>query len=144
MTPKAVFANPEFARLCVGASRVDVEGARKTEGPHAHTAVFVYMNEPAARAFPAKGAKYPVGAVVVKEKHGLLYRGDGPGRDLRTPDGVGGMIKRPAGYDPEHGDWEYFYFEKADRIERAGSPPAWDVTQAPRTGTTSSGWAKSD
>lgn len=23
--------------------------------------------------------------------------------------GLGGMIKRPAGFDPEHGDWEYFY-----------------------------------
>ena len=30
---------------------------------------------------------------------------------LKKDDGVGGMVKRSPGYDPEHGDWEYFYFE---------------------------------
>ncbi len=26
-------------------------------------------------------------------------------------------MKRSAGYDPEHGDWEYFYFEDRKKIE---------------------------
>ena len=29
----------------------------------------------------------------------------------------GGMIKRAPGYDPEHGDWEYFFFEDIAKIE---------------------------
>jgi hypothetical protein len=31
--------------------------------------------------------------------------------------GVGGMVKRAAGFDPAHGDWEYFYFEDPAHIE---------------------------
>jgi hypothetical protein len=27
------------------------------------------------------------------------------------------MIKRPSGYDPSHGNWEYFYFENPSKIE---------------------------
>jgi len=27
------------------------------------------------------------------------------------------MIKRRPGYDPAHGDWEYFYFEDANKVE---------------------------
>jgi len=34
-----------------------------------------------------------------------------------TPDGVGGMIKRALGYDPEHGDWEYFFYEDPAKID---------------------------
>ena len=28
------------------------------------------------------------------------------------------MVKRAPGYDPEHGDWEYFYFEDPAKIEQ--------------------------
>ena len=28
--------------------------------------------------------------------------------------GVGGMIKRTAGFDPKNGDWEYFYSDKVE------------------------------
>ena len=38
-------------------------------------------------------------------------------RVYEMANGVGGMIKRPAGYDPKHGDWEYFYFDDARKIE---------------------------
>ncbi|MDB6068335.1 MAG: hypothetical protein JWR26_4543 [Pedosphaera sp.] len=31
--------------------------------------------------------------------------------------GVGGMVKRAPGYDPAHGDWEYFYFDDAAKIQ---------------------------
>ena len=37
---------------------------------------------------------------------------------ITNSNGVGGMIKRAPGYDPAHGDWEYFYFEKPEKIER--------------------------
>jgi hypothetical protein len=75
------------------------------------------MNELAAEAFAAKVAPYPVGAVIVKEKHFLSYRG-ADGKTVNQPvSGVGGMVKRASGYDAQDGDWEYFYFEDAAKIE---------------------------
>jgi hypothetical protein len=75
------------------------------------------MNVLAADAFHTNATLFPAGAVVVKHKtiHGYFDKG---GMHFPKPDlGVGGMIKRPAGYDPGHGDWEYFYFEAANKIE---------------------------
>jgi hypothetical protein len=74
------------------------------------------MNEPGARAFAERKRIYPEGSVVVKEKHFHEYQGPN-GRDAGGGDGVGGMIKRAAGFDPKHGDWEYFYFADPKRIE---------------------------
>jgi hypothetical protein len=54
----------------------------------------------------------------VKEKKALGYRSTTqPQQMAKANDGVGGMIKRGAGYDSAHGDWEYFYFEDARKIE---------------------------
>ena len=75
----------------------------------------IYMNDDAAvGAFERSAAAYPVGSVVVKEKRAQPPMADSA---PEAHDGVGGMIKRPAGYDPQHGDWEYFYFETPDAIE---------------------------
>ena len=117
VTPEPIQVNPEFALLCVGASQAHVDAARKTHGPHAHTSIRIYMDASAAKAFEAGSTPYPVGAVIVKEKLLLSYR-TGPGQS--TPgdrSGVGGMVKRDAGFDPEHGDWEYFYFEDPKQVE---------------------------
>ncbi|QOV90486.1 cytochrome P460 family protein [Humisphaera borealis] len=85
----------------------------------ANHAIRVYMNEGAAKAYDVSAAAYPVGSVVVKEK----LAADGPaGKGPADPGwehaGLGGMIKRPAGYDPAGGDWEYFYVAKgSDKVE---------------------------
>ncbi len=118
MTRSPVFVDPQLAMLCRGASQKEVDEARKKSGPHAHTAILVYMNDVAAEAFDKSTKPFPVGSIVVKEKKGQAYSTDDPKRAMAaTPDGVGGMIKRPAGFDPEHGDWEYFYFEDAAKIQ---------------------------
>src|SRR5437763_734321 len=60
---------------------------------------------------------YQPGAVIIKEKS--------PDRPIHIPEGgvlafrhgVGGMVKRSPGFDPEHGDWEYFYYEDPKKIE---------------------------
>jgi hypothetical protein len=67
------------------------------------------MNGQAEAAFKS-GGTYPVGAAVVKRK--LREK-----NDKLVASGVGGMIKRAPGYDPKHGDWEYFYFEDEAKIE---------------------------
>lgn len=118
ITKEPVLVDPQFAMLCVGIWKQHVDDARKRSGPHAHTSIRIFMNDLATSAF-RKSKAYPVGSVIVKEKQGLEYKVNDttPEGSAKTRDGVGGMIKRPVGYDPEHGDWEYFYFEDVAEIE---------------------------
>jgi hypothetical protein len=119
VTREPVYVNFELAILCRGASQAEVDTARKQFGPHAHTAISIYMNDAAARSFKENAPTYPVGSIIVKEKKALSYRaGDRSTGMTKAHDGVGGMIKRPPGYDSQHGDWEYFYFEDPRKIER--------------------------
>jgi len=116
MTPQPVHVNPELAILCRGVSEADVEQARKKEGPHANTMVRIYMNDLAADAFKQSASNYAVGAVIVKEKQEERHF-DKDWNIVVARAGVGGMVKRAAGFDAEHGDWEYFYFEDPAKIE---------------------------
>jgi len=117
ITKSAVLVNRELALLCRGVSKQDVDAARVKFGPHANTAIFIYMNKPAAAAFGTNASEFPVGSVIVKQKSHQGYI-DKNGLRVREADsGVGGMVKRPPGYDPKHGDWEYFYFEDTKKIE---------------------------
>jgi len=111
MTAEPVRVDAGLAMLCRGVTPADVRKVRDAHGPHALTAVRVFMNDAAAGAFATPGTKYPVGSVIVKEKTALRDGQDG------GHDGVGGMIKRAPGYDPAHGDWEYLYFEDAASVE---------------------------
>jgi hypothetical protein len=72
------------------------------------------MNEPAAQVFSRGNNVYPVGSVIVKEKRILDFSGK---KSASAENGVGGMVKRAASYDPAHGDWEYFYFEDTSNIQ---------------------------
>ncbi|MCX6855939.1 MAG: cytochrome P460 family protein [Verrucomicrobia bacterium] len=117
ITKSVVYVNPELAMLCRGASKAEVDSARVKFGPHANTGILIYMNKLAADAFATNASAYPVGAVIVKQKsiHGYA---DKDGKRAHEADtGVGGMVKRLAGYDPKHGDWEYFYFEDTKKIK---------------------------
>jgi Cytochrome P460 len=117
ITKSMVSVNPEFALLCAGVSKEAVDAARTKFGPHANTGILIYMNKPAADAFGKGAATFPMGSVIVKQKTIGGYFGE-DGKLVRDADtGVGGMVKRSPGYDPQHGDWEYFYFEDAGKIE---------------------------
>lgn len=109
ITPEPVEVDMALAMRCRGVSEADVKRSKQESGPHAWASVKIYMNAAARDAFEA-GTSYPVGAVVVKEKGTHPYQLD-DGSNANPPDGVGGMIKRAAGYDAEHGDWDYFYFD---------------------------------
>jgi len=104
MTKSPVFVNPQIAVLCTAPSKATIDNIKKEKGPHAMASVLMYMNDSAAKAFKTKPFKFPEGAVIVKDK-------------LTLSRGVGGMIKRHKGYDPKNGDWEYFYFNKPDKIQ---------------------------
>lgn len=66
ITAKPVLVDPQLAASCVGIKQEHLDDARKRAGPHAHTAIQIYMNELAAGAFRTSAATYPVGAVIVK------------------------------------------------------------------------------
>ena len=116
ITKSVVFVNPELAMLCNGASKEQVDAARIRFGPHANTGILIFMNDLAADAFRANARVFPVGAVVVKQKTVLGYY-DKDGKRVVGDNGVGGMVKRSAGFNPKHGDWDYFYFESPKKIE---------------------------
>ena len=117
ITKSVVYVNPELAMSCRGISREEVESARIKFGPHANTGILIYMNKPAADAFATNASAYPVGAVIVKQKSIHGYTDNDGKRVYEADTGVGGMVKRSAGYDPKHGDWEYFYFEDIKKVE---------------------------
>jgi Cytochrome P460 len=118
MTKEPVFVSPDVAMLCIGVAKDHIAAEKTRSGPHAHTAISVRMNKLAADAFRNSAIEYPVGSIVVKEKQPAKYLSPSQTPRLtRARAGVGGMIKRPAGYDPDHGDWEYFYFEDPSKIE---------------------------
>ena len=94
MTAEPVYVDPGLVVLCVSPTAEQKKAARDASGPHAMTQINIYMNELAAEAFEKSSTPYAIDSIIVKEKW------DGA---------VGGMIKRPAGYDPKHGDWEYFF-----------------------------------
>lgn len=116
MTGADVVVNPELSTLCIGVSRHHVERARKTKGPHAHSAIRVFMNDSAAQTFTRGSGVYAPGAVIAKQKT-LLATRDAQPATRAIQNGVGGMVKRAPGFDPAHGDWEYFYFDDATKIE---------------------------
>ncbi|HEX3357524.1 MAG TPA: cytochrome P460 family protein [Tepidisphaeraceae bacterium] len=102
--------NPEFALACAGISQTRMDQARNVFGPHTNTSIKIFMNDLAASSFKRSTTPYPVGSIIVKQKTLLS---NSPPDNI----GVGGMIKRHPGYDPKHGDWEYFYFDQPTNIE---------------------------
>ena len=119
MTPEGgVGVDWYLSALCRGVMEFDVKAAQKTHGVHAYSAITIYMNTAAASAFEQHKSTYPPGSVIVKEKtFGSYQKSVTSYETVRPKDGVGGMIKRAPGFDPAHGDWEYFYFEDPAKIE---------------------------
>jgi hypothetical protein len=113
-----ILVNPDLAALCIGVSQARLASVSGTFGPHANCAINIFMNEAAEKSFAAGARIYPVGSVIIKEKRAASYvisAQAAVGGDFR---GVGGMVKRAAGFDPEHDDWEYFYFDHPSNIEQ--------------------------
>ena len=117
MTKQPVYVDRRLAVLCRSVTPEELDAARKASGPHALSAVRIFMNNPAAQTFGKPSPRYPIGSIIVKEKQALgLQPATQPGDSQKSTDGVAGMIKRDPGYDPTHGDWEYFYFDAPDKV----------------------------
>jgi hypothetical protein len=102
LTKEPHFVSSLFSVLCSPPTPEMVERDKRATGPHYHSTVHVYVNQPADETIAKKLARFPPGAVIVKEKLG----------NEGTVAAIGGMIKRAPGFAPENGDWEYFYTDK--------------------------------
>lgn len=100
--------------LCIMRSPREVAEDKKRRGPHTSMYGMFYMNESAERTLRGSDeeASYPVGSVIIKEKLDLV-----PDQSPLTT-GLAGMIKREAGYDPDHGNWEYFIVDDITPMRR--------------------------
>ena len=117
MLEQPVEIDPILWALCRSPFPEEEAAFRKADaGPHSKTMGMYYMNDSAAQVYRDKGATYPVGAVIVKEKLHSMHA------DESKTQGLAGMVKRAAGYDPEHGNWEYFFVDDVSPLRRGPIP----------------------
>jgi len=79
-----------------------------------------WANPLAEQGIATRGAPaFPVGAVIVKEKYAGLQATQA---ELVA---IGLMIKREAGFDSAHGDWDYAYYEPALGVVQTAEQTAY-------------------
>jgi hypothetical protein len=103
LTERPMAVSASLSTLCVSPVPDLLEAERERAGPHAQTLVHLYSHGVDRSTFAAEERRFPAGTLVVKEKLAA---------DLRA-EGVGGMQKMEPGYDPEGGDWLYFYASRS-------------------------------
>lgn len=82
-----------------------------------HGAVFrnVYVNDIGKNALlGSKTAAFPVGSVIVREAI--------PDIGPRTPNVIDVMVKRPIGFNPKTGDWEFIVFDGQGNFKKVTGP----------------------
>jgi len=103
LTPGPRLMPYELTLLCVPATAVQSEQARKNHGPHANLWAAVYANPAALATLKTKrSTDFPAGAIIAKEKRRQ--------REDRTPEGVAFMIKHPKGEFAASDGWEFVYY----------------------------------
>ena len=108
VNPKPQLMEPLAALSCA------IIPGRQEGSPHLHKYINVFVNPVGREAMMSKQTpKFPVGSMIVKEKHGSV--------ESMMPEVLTVMIKREAGYNPESGDWEYLVLDgAASRIVERG------------------------
>lgn len=101
-----------YDRLCRATLPGEMERAAKDRyGEHALRYTQTYANPVASSAIDrTEPRRFARRSIIVK---GKLQRShaNAPFRSV----GIGVMIKREAGYAPDHGDWQYLYFEPGEQ-----------------------------
>jgi hypothetical protein len=118
LTPFPHYVSPALAELCTTPlPDAALEAERKRTGPHANVAVNFYVSLEAAAAMASTNLEFPTGTIVLKEKLSPSHQ---------EVVAVGGMIKRAEGFDPENGNWEYFYAAKSGGFKIGKIPDCVD------------------
>ncbi|MGY8642306.1 MAG: cytochrome P460 family protein [Verrucomicrobiales bacterium] len=116
MTEKPHRVNAGIFMHCRRVPAANLEEMLKEDfGPHFLTNIDIFVDEKGAVELKKETKVLPVGTVIVKKKTKTEYF---TSRlvSVEGVDGVGGMIKREAGYDPENGNWEYFYSDEDGNV----------------------------
>lgn len=108
LTREPRMVSRKLAMLCIAPPPEAYEKDREQYGPHSMARVHVYANPPAAPEMTKTARRFPVGAIIVKEKLAMT--------DNATVLGIGAMQKMPPGYDPAGGDWKYLYSERPGQL----------------------------
>lgn len=73
---------------------------------HANSYGVIYVNNLARETMlSAKPSTFPTGSIIVREKLAKI--------DDQQPQLVAVMVKRPSGFSPKNGDWEYLVVDGA-------------------------------
>lgn len=103
MTPTLHFVDPMLSLSCRMALPSEIEASKEKHGPHFQAAINIYTNDLGQKALDSGATTYPVGTLIIKEKNPFVSQGK------KRRYNIGGMIKQAKGYDPQNGDWAYFY-----------------------------------
>ena len=102
MTEQPFRMETQAAFLCVAPARSSDNSA--PGDPHHDYFCHVYITDDGVNTMKSGLGTYPVGTIIIKQK---LADKQGKKIELYTL-----MRKMEAGYDPEHGDWEYSVVDK--------------------------------
>jgi hypothetical protein len=98
--------DPDFAIRCTAPTPEEFEEEKAKYGPHLLELLNLYANEAAQAELMKQERKFPAGAVIVKESL----------NNKKEFVSLNGMQKMPPGYDPEGGDWKYFYSDGSGKF----------------------------
>lgn len=97
VNPERMYLPPEVSKSCLAPN---LGWKDSTVDPAAGSFISVYVNNTGRQAMTeSRMPRFPVGSVIVKEKH--------PTKDDKAPELLTVMIKREKGFNPTSGDWEY-------------------------------------
>ena len=106
VTEKPYQMDNNVATLCRPPSTPD--SPHKDIGAYCH----VFVNQLAHQPLVEGSDAYPVGSLIVKQKLEAI--------DSKTASLYTAMRKRPAGYDPANGDWEYIVTDGVGKVLAQG------------------------
>ncbi len=111
---------------CVSLGKLEEDKEQVRAGPHIDTVFNLYVNALAENTVTQKSPTFPTSAIVVLEElesraHSLQLwdREEEPIAGPNRPQ-IYGMIKRTPGFDPQNGNWEYFYAGTLEFAETGG------------------------
>jgi Cytochrome P460 len=111
VNPEPVKMDAEVASRCGGPTPEELK--RVGGSPHFRRWITVYVNKTGQDAMlHQQTPHFPVGTVIVKEKH--------EAREDKTVELMTVMTKKPAGYDSIHGDWEYAVTDPNGKVQEQG------------------------
>lgn len=94
--------------------RIVESSEKRLDNPHessrAESFGMVYANDLAKAEFDKKKPKFPVGAMIVRERNAAI--------DSRSPEVFIAMVKREKDFSRKTGDWEFLTFDANSNLQK--------------------------